>query len=374
MNKEADIISYPLNVELNFHDTYASSLIVSALELTINLESNNPIECRLSIQVDLEQYQYIEINTLLNLKPNVRGHFKEKQFLSGYPIQIKSTLRPDVLATLVNQFEELESIPAYLLNLNQNQPDNPLLYTENWLCLSVEQQQMDSKIGYQTLWHYVNPSLFNQASISNRQIYDRIATFFKDSAQASWTGSVKAATEEILKEINQVFEELIDENFPESDIEFTESSQILGTVIKFFTDHEWPVIQLPDESVLQLTFQGENSQWVCYAEARELEQEFIFYSVFPVNTPEDKRLRMAEFLTRANHGLILGNFEMDLDSGEVYYKTSIDVKNDHLSFALIERLVYTNVLALDRYLPGMMAIIYGDILPVDAITQIDGKR
>lgn len=55
-----------------------------------------------------------------------------------------------------------------------------------------------------------------------------------------------------------------------------------------------------------------------------------------MNVPEDRRLALAEFLTRANYGLFIGNFEMDWQDGEVRYKTSIDVAGDRLSTALVQ--------------------------------------
>ena len=42
--------------------------------------------------------------------------------------------------------------------------------------------------------------------------------------------------------------------------------------------------------------------------------------------------------------------------------------------ALIKQLVYANVLTMDRYLPGIMAIIYSDTPPIDAINDIEGVR
>ncbi len=81
---------------------------------------------------------------------------------------------------------------------------------------------------------------------------------------------------------------------------------------------------------------------------------------------------MAEFLTRANYGLVIGNFEMDFGDGEVRYKTSIDVEGDRLTSALIKQMVYINVLMMDRYLPGIMKVAFGNADPARAIAEIEG--
>jgi hypothetical protein len=70
---------------------------------------------------------------------------------------------------------------------------------------------------------------------------------------------------------------------------------------------------------------------------------------------------------------LIGNFELDLVDGEIRFKTSNDVKNDRLSSALFQPLVYTNVVMMDRYLPGIMAVIYGGVSPENAIAQIENE-
>ncbi len=98
---------------------------------------------------------------------------------------------------------------------------------------------------------------------------------------------------------------------------------------------------------------------------------FLFYSYCPVKAPENKRPILGDFLTRANYGLFIGNFEMDYNDGETRYKTSIDVEDDELSPALIKRLVYNNLAVMDKYLPGIMAVIYGGASPTEAIAQVE---
>ena len=147
---------------------------------------------------------------------------------------------------------------------------------------------------------------------------------------------------------------------------------IFDTMTQFFSEDNWRFEQLEDQPILRLGFSGDHGKWTCYAQAREEHQQFVFYSVCPLNAPEEKRLATAEFLTRANYGLVIGNFEMDFADGEIRYKTSIDVEDDRLVPALVRNLVHVNVLMMDRYLPGMMAVIYGGRSPAEAIAQIEG--
>jgi len=146
---------------------------------------------------------------------------------------------------------------------------------------------------------------------------------------------------------------------------------ILDVATAFFQEDGWPFQQLEGQPILQIGFQGDNGQWVCFAQAREEQMQFVFYSVCAAKAPEAKRLALAEFLTRANYGLIVGNFEMDWHDGEVRYKTSLDVEGDRLTPALVKQMAYANVVTMDRYLPGIMRVIYGDVSPTQALAEID---
>ena len=84
---------------------------------------------------------------------------------------------------------------------------------------------------------------------------------------------------------------------------------------------------------------------------------------------------MAEFIARANYDLLIGNFEMDFQDGEIRFKTSIDVEDaeDHFTSQIIRQMVYANVVTTDRYFPGVMKVIYDEsCTPLEAIEQIEG--
>jgi len=147
--------------------------------------------------------------------------------------------------------------------------------------------------------------------------------------------------------------------------------QIFNALIEFFEEDEWDFQWLQGLPVLSLGFGGRNGNWTCYAQAREPQQQFVFYSVVPVNAPADKLPALAEFITRANYGMILGNFEMDYEDGEVRYKTSVDVEGSALTPAMIRQMVYANVIIMDRYLPGIMRVIYGSFTPLEALESVE---
>lgn len=370
---------YHLDSNLTLSDASPSPLTVRATNLSLTKLDDQLIECRLTLSVSPELYQRIDTQSLFNLKPELRGAFPS-EFQPSPDIKIEISLKPDLLPHLVEHAANPKEAANYLLNISGEKPDDPLLSTENWLGLSVKQQQESGETGYTTFWNYINPSAVASGGINSEEVGDAIANFFKEWTEANLSAMTQKGTSEILEGIVNFFEEVADvavdalaKPFAEQSIaqSTTPNGQIFAEMINFFQQDEWPFYQIEGQPVLQMAFQGDNGKWTCFARAREQQQQMVFYSIFPVNVPENKRLAVAEFISRANYGMIIGNFELDFTDGEIRYKTSIDVEGDRLSFALIKRLVYANVTMMDEYLPGIMSVIYGGAEAGDAIAKIE---
>ncbi|MEH2215332.1 YbjN domain-containing protein [Nostoc sp.] len=370
---------YLLNTELTLHDSSQSPLTVRAIALSLTKQNNELIECRLTFQVNPQLYQRIDTAALFNLKPDARNTLSSGKFLSELDITIETSLKPDLLPLLAEHAINIDETAKYILNLSQEQPDNQILFTESWLGLSVKQQQESGEIGYRTLWSYISPENLAQTSASGEGIAEGIVNFFKDWTEANLSVKTQKASAKMLEGIDKCLTELADINTDEitQKLEATlpsssTDSSLFEEIINFFQADDWPFVQLLGQPALQISFQGENGKWNCYARTRSEQNQFVFYSICPVNAPENKRLAVAEFLTRANCGMMIGNFELDFTDGEISYKTSIDVEGDRLSFALIQRVVYANVTMMDEYLPGIMSVIYGNVSPEEAIAKIEG--
>jgi hypothetical protein len=370
--------THQLDSELTLHGSSQSYLTVRAIALTFTKQNDQLIECRLTFQVSPKLYKRIDTEALFNLKPDVRNPLSGGEFLPEGDIIIETSLEPDLLLHLVEHAVKVDETATYLLNLSQEQPENPLLFTENWLCLSVKQQQESGEVGYRTLWSYISPAILTHTATSSEKISQGIVNFFQDWAKVNLSAKAQKSSSKMLAGINNFLTELADINVDEITQEIEASFPVNSTnegifeeVVNFFKADGWPFIQLVGQPALQIAFQGKNGQWTCYARVRTEQQQFVFYSISPVNAPEDKRLAIAEFLTRANSGMIIGNFELDFANGEISYKTSIDVEGDRLSSALIQRVVYANVTMMDEYLPGILSVIYGNLSAEEAIAQIE---
>lgn len=139
----------------------------------------------------------------------------------------------------------------------------------------------------------------------------------------------------------------------------------------FFDADDWPYTEFPEDGIISSRFSGKNGDYACFARIRSEQGQVVFYTMLSVNVPPEKRATAAEYLTRVNYGMIIGNFEMDYVDGEVRYKTSLDVSGATLTNELMQHIVYANVLTMDRYAGGMMRVIYGDVAPATAVDEIE---
>ncbi len=148
-------------------------------------------------------------------------------------------------------------------------------------------------------------------------------------------------------------------------------SKLYQALINFFKKEDWTVKLIEDDSALVFGYIGDNGKWKCYARIREEQEQLVLYSLLPSYAPKTKRLKIAELFTRANYGLIIGNFEIDLTDGEIRCKTSIDVENSKLSHALIENMVYINLDTMDDHILAIQAVLDGIKTPLQALEMLE---
>lgn len=153
-------------------------------------------------------------------------------------------------------------------------------------------------------------------------------------------------------------------------------STLLEKLRHFFDNDDWKYQQMDDRPILTGGFKGDSGSWRFIAQAKEERGQLFVYSILDTNVPDAKLHDVAEFLARANYGLSIGNFELDFNDGEIRYKTSVDVSDNEelVNDTLVKNLVYINMVTVDQYFPGLMAVIYGGKKPAEAIEEIENSN
>ena len=97
---------------------------------------------------------------------------------------------------------------------------------------------------------------------------------------------------------------------------------------------------------------------------------YCVYAISPVGADVsnlEERAAMAEFLCRANYGMRYGNFEMDLQDGELRYKFFVDCDGVLPSPAIVKDSIYMPAATFHHYTPGILAILFNGASAEEAI-------
>ena len=140
---------------------------------------------------------------------------------------------------------------------------------------------------------------------------------------------------------------------------------------QFFTDEQWAVEAIEDQPAFEAAFEGDHGELRLVGLCDDLEERFVFYAVLPLPCPPDRRPAVAELLTRVNYGMMIGNFELDYDDGEIRYKTSSDLEDVPAHQALLRSGAFCAVTTMDLYRPAIEAVIAGTMAPSEAVDSVE---
>lgn len=132
--------------------------------------------------------------------------------------------------------------------------------------------------------------------------------------------------------------------------------------LAFLADDGWPVAPGEHDALpcIDTHFIGTDHAWDCRARAYDPFGQLAFESVFPFEVEPAHRHAMTELVVRTNWRLLTGAFQLDLDSGEVVFRTMLFLSHgEPPTEGLLRGLVYGNVLTVDRCLKEFTGVALG---------------
>lgn len=275
------------------------------IDLTVSEEKS---QCTLYLEVEWSVYQQLLAGEWMGLQVQAISRGSEVKFDENQPIELHVMLKQSLMKAALRKGSEVENVLQSLVE--DSEESRTLCQSESWLITEVKQQMrlpdgLDNgtlKIGYRTQWA--------EATVTNAT-----STYVKPT-------------------LNEVVEDYLK---------------------RMELPYEWV-----DETIVRLTFSGEQGEWIVLVRTDEEKQICIVFSIYPTPVPVEQRTEMAKFLFEENYDLVIGNFEMDATDGELRYRTSIDVENDRLTMELFNQLFTTNVVIMDHYFHVIDDIIQND--------------
>lgn len=152
------------------------------------------------------------------------------------------------------------------------------------------------------------------------------------------------------------------------------SKTIAQTINEFLTNDEWHYSFDEQRGLFNfgLNIKGKIKNIRYIVDVKD--DAYIVYAVAPIGVDEkDKRTmaEMAEFVCRANSGLKNGNFELDMDDGEIRFKCYVDCDGIVPSTEIVKSSIYCPAAMFDRYGDGVVGIIFSDMNAKEAVENCD---
>jgi len=121
-----------------------------------------------------------------------------------------------------------------------------------------------------------------------------------------------------------------------------------------------------------LTFplNAQNGIYHCFAEDREELKTFLFLSFLGTSCPFQKRDEMCRMLTMINSNLLYGNFEMELDNGNIKFRTGIAYQDIEITKEAIANMIAKNIDTIDISHPQLVKFMYGEMTMVDVYNSL----
>lgn len=145
-------------------------------------------------------------------------------------------------------------------------------------------------------------------------------------------------------------------------------NQPFETLVQHFESNGLKFLTNPDSKSVQLFITGDYAVYNCQIQLThddELIQVRIHYPVLA----RDPKIRpyVAEALARANHGMSIGNFDIDMDTGDINFHLGQVIRGHGLDDHMIGGVFSAAISTADRYFPAIMRVMFAGHTPTDAV-------
>lgn len=120
------------------------------------------------------------------------------------------------------------------------------------------------------------------------------------------------------------------------------------------------------------SLRGQGGEYDLYLLVKQ--QMLVSVARWPKEVPDERQMEMAHFLHLANFGLLLGCFELDFDQGDLRYRCCLYQPGPQPLKQALRRYLFTPALMLERYAPGIQAVLEKGCLARRALALCEGEE
>ena len=128
-------------------------------------------------------------------------------------------------------------------------------------------------------------------------------------------------------------------------------SVLYAATLQAFKSRGWHYREVSGREVLEVDFEAHHGKVLLHTQVFGDAGMVSVVSRASFPFPATHRTKVAELLMRTNQQLTLGNFEMDWDAGEVYFRVTNVFPVHRCDEAILAALVHAAVAEMDRMTP-----------------------
>ena len=153
------------------------------------------------------------------------------------------------------------------------------------------------------------------------------------------------------------------------------SEDIVKAINTFLTEDNWNFYFDEKHGVFQFGLRIKSKIKKVNYRIYVAENDYIVYAISPLGVDEDDErmlAAMAEFICRANYGLVNGNFELDMSDGEIRFKCFVDCDNITPSTEVIRNSIHCPAAMFKQYGSGIVDSIFGNASAKEVVANCEG--
>ncbi len=146
----------------------------------------------------------------------------------------------------------------------------------------------------------------------------------------------------------------------------------IDRVCRFLDADEFAYRLREDNNGIDTGFRGRSGTFSVLISAREQPATLGIFVRIPLVVPEARRPQMAETVVRANYGLSLGSFDLDMSDGALGFRCTMPIGGAAITHEQFRDLLGASLWTVDRYHRAFCRLLFGDDLsPAEVIAEVE---
>jgi len=149
------------------------------------------------------------------------------------------------------------------------------------------------------------------------------------------------------------YNELLQQPLHERKLQLDDYSSLtlMEQVIQYL-EHNQYKWELYSEDIIQITLQDNEQAWAELIRVDEQARTVLFYAVFPQKLPDESIHKLSYILLNENYNMTSGAFELDLEDGELRYRSSLFAP-ESVQQAAITHILNNHKNMMELYIPAI---------------------